>query len=472
MQNHQLTDTLNVLLEEMMKNEPIPGLAVSVVKDGQVMMAKGFGVKNRDSQEPVTERSLFHMASVSKTFAALAVVRLAEQKKLGLDSLVTDYLPYFELEDKRYRQITIRHLLSHTSGLPDETHFDWADPAMDDGALERYVTNISHQTLLREPGSAFHYSNIGFEILGDVIQKVSGRTFERYMKEEILTPIGMMDSSFMKADTEAELLTSPHSLHTHTYYGPEVNPIFPYSRFHAPSSTLCSNAVDLATYGSFLLSRGKEIISDEAFSSMTEKHGDTGWGEAVSNVGLSWFLGTYKGRRMFSHNGMDTGYRSSLIVLPEEDLSVAVMINADYIGTRVVWQTIVDVFLGEQIKAVPVSLARRLAKTIAEDGEEAAEDVFVRFEQQKFEGYLVLEGELNFAAYEFFERGQTEEGICLLKMAARIFPQSSNIQDSLGEMHEARQDMHTALHHYKKAVELDPENKEAAANLAALNEKM
>src|SRR6185295_2428813 len=173
----------------------LPGVAIGVVKNGKMIYAKGFGVSKLGADTPITSRSLFHMASVTKTFVATAIMQLIEQGKVDLDAPLTKYLPYFRMNDERYRQIKIRQMLSHTSGIPDVTDYHWDKPEYDAGALERFVRSFSNQKLIFNPGEKFAYSNAAYEMLGDLIAKVSGESFEDYVQHQILTPLGMKDST-------------------------------------------------------------------------------------------------------------------------------------------------------------------------------------------------------------------------------------------------------------------------------------
>lgn len=134
---NKIIRNLDVIINEYVEKEIIPGLAVGVVYDNEILYTKGFGVKNVDTKEPVDENSLFHMASVSKTFVATGIMQLVENGKIKLDSHLTEYLPYFQLKDDRYKNITIRQLLSHMSGMPDVDDYRWDKPQYDeDGSRE------------------------------------------------------------------------------------------------------------------------------------------------------------------------------------------------------------------------------------------------------------------------------------------------------------------------------------------------
>jgi CubicO group peptidase (beta-lactamase class C family) len=133
----------------------VPGLAVGVVTHGELAYAAGFGVDSLDARRPVTPRTLFHMASVTKPFVATAVMQLVEEGRVKLDAPVVEYLPYFRLRDGRAGEISVRHMLSHTGAMPDVDDYGWDRPEYDDGALERYVRSLGDQALLGEPGAKY-----------------------------------------------------------------------------------------------------------------------------------------------------------------------------------------------------------------------------------------------------------------------------------------------------------------------------
>src|SRR5262245_17397971 len=125
------------IISQIVQFYEIPGLAVGIVKEHELVYARGFGVKNLATGEPVTPTSLFHLASISKLFVATAIVHLVEKGRVDLHAPVVKYLPYFKLDDERYTAITVQQMLSHNSGMPDESEdFGWDRPEYDEGALE------------------------------------------------------------------------------------------------------------------------------------------------------------------------------------------------------------------------------------------------------------------------------------------------------------------------------------------------
>lgn len=180
-----LAKKLDEEVEGLFSESDCPGLAIGVVRDQELVYAKGFGVTNLETGEDVTPRTLFHMASITKPFVATSIMQLLEEGKLALDDPIVQHLPYFELNDERYTELTIRQFLHHSSGMPNVEDYHWDDPEYDEGALERYVRSLGDRELLDDPGRWFAYSNMAFEVLGDLIAKVSGQSFADYLKEQI-----------------------------------------------------------------------------------------------------------------------------------------------------------------------------------------------------------------------------------------------------------------------------------------------
>ena len=317
-----LEEKIDPAINQIIKSFELPGLAVGIVRDNEIVYAKGYGVKNIKSKDPITHESLFHMASVSKPFVATAIVQLMEKGKININEPVVKYLPYFKIDDERYKEITIQQMLSHTSGMSDTDDYGWSNPEFDDGAAERYVKSLVHERLLFEPGTDWTYSNIAFEVLGDVIAKISNMSFEDYVKKNILNPIGMNNSTFLKTEVSTKLNTTPHI----RVYNTEVSKIYPYNRAHAPSSTFHSSVSEMCKWAMVNLNRGvinnKRILRQECY--------DLLWKQYTRGIGLSWFMRRFNMNRTIRHGGGDTGYATEFVMLPEKNIAVVVFANCDY----------------------------------------------------------------------------------------------------------------------------------------------
>ena len=236
------------LVESLLGSHDMAGLAVAVVREDEIV-SRGFGVRDVGSGEPVTPETMFHLASVSKPFVATAIVSLAivgTPASLCSISMPRSWTgsPSSPWPTAGQREVTARRLLSHSSGLPDVADYGWHDPQLGDDALSQFARSLSGWRLKSEPGSVFAYSNAGFELLGLLLSRATGTTFENAVKQQVLTPLGMENSTFLRREVPEHLAASPH------VGMPLAVPedAYPYSRRHAPSSTLHSNLVEMCRW--------------------------------------------------------------------------------------------------------------------------------------------------------------------------------------------------------------------------------
>jgi len=153
----ELHSRIQTVIESALRQDRIPGLVVGIIKNKRVTHVKAFGVAEISGNKPITARSVFHMASVTKPFVATAIMQLVERGRVSLDARVVEYLPYFRMKDERYKDITVRQMLSHVAGMPDVEDYGWDKPEYDEGALERYVRGLSERPLVGTPGEKFAY---------------------------------------------------------------------------------------------------------------------------------------------------------------------------------------------------------------------------------------------------------------------------------------------------------------------------
>jgi len=382
-----LEEQLEPLIQQVMASFEMAGLAIGIVRGDEVVYVKGFGVKHLETREPVTATSLFHLASVSKPFVATAIMQLAEQGKLDLDTPIVRYLPYFTMNDERSRAITVQQMLSHVSGMPDEENYYWDQPEYDAGALERYVRRLGNASLLFAPGERFAYSNIAYEVLGDLIAKRSGHSFEEYMRRHLLRPLGMSTSTFFKHEVPPELAMTPH------VSVPQImlSPVYPYHRAHAPSSTLHSSALEMCHWARANLQKGnwngKRILSAASYDLLWHPYAPIEEGDPPVFYGLGWFLGTYKGKRQISHGGQDTGFETTFVLLPEESIGVVVLANTLPAPVYQIREAALDVLLGFEPQMPKPPVLVPLSHILRKEGMKAALQAYRDLQDQQADGY-------------------------------------------------------------------------------------
>jgi CubicO group peptidase (beta-lactamase class C family) len=451
----QIEEKVDPVIQQVMKSYDLPGLAIAIVKDNKIAYAKGFGVKNLKTKDPITTKSLFHMASVSKPFSATAIMQLVEQGKVNLDDPVVKYLPYFKVNDERYKEITIRQMLSHISGMPDVRDYEWDKPEYDDGAAERYIRSLTDRELIGAPGETLAYSNMAFEVLGDLIAKVSGMSFEDYVKTNILDPLDMKESTFLKKKVSPELATTPHVMGLKI----EVSDVYPYHRAHAPSSTLHSNVLEMSSWAMANMNKGtfkgKRILKSESYDILWEpaKLND---GKTIQ-VGLSWFLRTYRDIDTVFHSGGDVGYRTFFVMMPEKKAAAVVLSNCDFAPTGNIAIAALFITLGLEPPQIPGPPIRAvMGKTIAEKGVDAAIQQYRELKENHGKSYGFDPGQLNRLGYQLISLERVEDAIKVFMLNIEAYPKYANGYDSLGEACMIKGDKESAIKYYEKALELDP----------------
>ncbi len=335
----------------------VPGLAVGIVKDGQLVYTKELGVANVDTGEPVTAETVFRLADVTRIPTTIAILQLVEQGKIDLDAPVTTYLPYFQLRDERYKDITTRQIMEFRSGIQDSDDIAvrWATyPSVtDEGAVERYVRGMAEKSLLFypqllfAPGEGFYGSYHAYIILGDIIQKVSGQSYEDYVREHIFAPLGMENSTMLLSEVDPAQLAAPHvlsegdsNIQTAKIV---VSDLVPFSREFAATDNLHSNLVDMARLLAALLNGGEldgaRILSPESVALLWTPSGETlsftkTWYSGKEfpvtihmQFGLGSMVGDIAGCLVYHVQGYQLGYRANVMLCPDEKLAVMVMGN-------------------------------------------------------------------------------------------------------------------------------------------------
>ena len=336
-------DVLNDKLVALVDEESIVGVAVGIVAHGEQVFARGYGHASLERETAIDTRSVFHWASVSKPFVAIAVMQLVERGELSVDDLLVERLPWFSMNDERYRDITLSQLLSHTSGMPDVDDYEWGNPQTDPGALKRWILDLEDEKLLFAPGADREYSNIGFEILGMVVQETAGMSFEDFMHENIFAALEMNDTSFLVSDIDSALRVTGHTGRLWR----RATDAYHYNRRHAPSSTLNTNVSDMSKFAAEMLGDAR-ILAPETIATMWS----VAWrdpDDETRTAALGWNVArTWGGILAASHGGHDDGFRSYLYLAPEENVGIFMVSNDETISISQFMRTMLEFVFPEQ----------------------------------------------------------------------------------------------------------------------------
>lgn len=319
---------IDKFIEAEMQAQRIPGLALGIVQGDQIVHLKGFGIAD-PSGRAVTPQTPFIIGSTSKSFTALAVMQLVEEGKVELDAPVQRYLPWFRVADERASaQITVRHLLNQTSGLSTKTGRSFQGSGdISDSALEGTVRKLSDAELTGPVGAAHQYSTVNYSVLGLIVQTVSGQSYETYIQQHIFDPLAMQNSFTSQTDAEAQGLATGY----HYAFGTPMAVDLPYNRGLLPAGYLISSAEDMSHYVIAQLNEGR--YKDAALLSpaaMIETHNPAvPTGATDTSYGMGWFVGPINGIPAVHHQGETFNFHSNMILLPESQQGVVVLINGE-----------------------------------------------------------------------------------------------------------------------------------------------
>jgi CubicO group peptidase (beta-lactamase class C family) len=272
----------------------------------------------------VSQYTLFVLGSVTKSYTASALMVLVEQGKVELDAPVRRYLPEFALADEQAAaQITVLQLLNHTAGL------DWrlsADTGEGDDALAGQVACLAQPNLIAPPGARPAYSQVGFDVLGRIIEKVTGLTYERAVSTLLLEPLGLRASVFAVNDVLVRRFAVGHNLDADGTLA--VVRQWKDTRGNNPGGGLAGSISDLLAWGRFHLGDGREVLSADGLARMRRPTVELRGSSLADAFGLSWFLKQVGEAATVGQGGSANGRFADLLLVPERDFAVAVTSNA------------------------------------------------------------------------------------------------------------------------------------------------
>ena len=334
---------LDAVAAKALDDAGTPGAVVVIVQNGAVIFSKGYGYADYAKKTPVDpDRTLFYLASVTKTFTATAVMQLVEQGKLQLDADVNTYLAKFKVPATFPQPITLRHLLTHTAGFDDKNIGYVARTAAEAKPLGDYLAS-DLPPRVRAPGLVTAYSNHGFGLAGHIVEIVSGKPYAQYVREEILRPLGMTRSTAeVPPPAELAIDLAPGHQWSREAQAPVAQPLG--YRNLAPAGAISSSGADMARYMIAFLQQGRigeaRLVEEESARAMLgtqfTHHPE------LSGIGLAFYHWRHANLDVVEHGGAYLGYSCQLSLVPEHNIGIFVATNG---GSAGVANTIVTEFL-------------------------------------------------------------------------------------------------------------------------------
>lgn len=430
---------------------------VLIAKDGKSIFQKSYGMANYELSAPNTNQTAYHILSMTKPFTAISIMMLQEEGALSVNDPICNYLADCP---EAWRPVTIHHLLTHTSGIMGYSRLpDW-DETLDSRTYWRgsAASLVRDLPLLFHPGEGFHYSNTGYNLLGKIIERASGKTLSEFYQDRIFSTLGMDHTGFNNSRILVpNLATGYYSLGTHFISAS------PQSRTDAyGDGGLYSTVGDLLAWDQALYS-DKLILKASYEQMIAHKENDYAYG---------WELKDWFGRRQIGHAGSGFGYSSFIARFIDDGFTVIVLSNSDAASATRTARNLSAVYFGKEFAMPTTSALAILLDEIMQNGIDAGLERYRELKDARPSDDDFQNDEL------LVDMGYDLYGVPLLDKAKRVFefaikefPQSAYSYDGLGDIAIAKGDYETAIRHFETSLAIDPENDYAVKGLARAREQ-
>lgn len=466
-----LIDKIESNMPALLDKYAVPGTAIALIRGGEVVWTKGFGKADSLTGKQVTTKTEFNVGSLSKTPTAWAVMRLVEEGKIGLDRPIDTYLKRWHLPPSSFdnSQVTVRRLLSHTSGISAHDYHGW-DPAsplppIEDSLAGKTGTGAVH--LASAPGSAFSYSGANYAILQLLAEEVSGQPFAAFLRSRIFQPLGMTHTQYGLPSDYSTTMAIPYDALERPL------PILRYNEFAAAGLT--TNLNDLAIFAAASVEArgrvlpGRGILKAASVEAMESPTPATRWADKDPygpdpqyGFGYTVRPDQFAGKVGVGHGGTNNGWESLVQIIPSTGDGIVIMTNSSN-GSAVIacllcyWREWAA-GSGKRVTCPTIDVRIPLFQAYRKGGIRVASNVYRKLRQDEGNRYDFSSVQLNSMGYQLMRVGDTSAALEIFKLNVEQFPQDWNVYDSLGEAYLKLGDKAEAIVNYKKSLELNPNN--------------
>jgi CubicO group peptidase (beta-lactamase class C family) len=325
------------LMLRLMPMDNVPGVALALINDGRIVLEKGYGYRDLETQAPVTAATLFNIGSISKSFTALGIAQLVDQQQVDLDIPVIKYIPDLRLSDPKAAQaVTLQHLLSHTSGLPSDEQWPPQVPPTRGGIVDEFAST----PITSQPGTRFQYCSRCIVLAAYVLERITGQSWEAYTRAQIFEPLRMTTASFGPLGLEQ----APDRAQPYRHDAVLGEVPVPWGRLQyleplGPAGGIDASVVDMARYALFQLDdgmlSGRRVVSAQMMAELHRPETAVGedWTPAARaenlHYALGWFTADVHGEHLIFHNGANPGFRAAIALVPSSKTGVVILTNGE-----------------------------------------------------------------------------------------------------------------------------------------------
>jgi len=467
-------DSIDVFLNNIMQQRNVPALQLSVVRQGKIVKLRSYGMANLENSIPATDESIFAINSITKAFVGVAIMQLAEEGKLKITDPISMYLDSLPVS---WQKITLQQLLTHTAGLPEI--FDDSEQVFGGGDENLAWQKVITLPLEFKAGEKFGYNQTGYVILGKIITKLSGMHFTKFIEQRQFNVAGMkltrFGDSFDVVPNSAGAYTMAKNVGGRWIRNDKPGIAYmQFPIFYRTAAGILSTAKEMANW-IIALQNGKLLKQKSSI--------DTLWTPAILNNGkiggfnqltngyaLGWPTVT---RAEHPAVGPVGGGRNGLFVYLKDDLSVVILTNLMGSNPERLIDEVAGYYIPEMHEANGFGLSpaiKKLRAVLLKQGFDKAVAAAATLKKED-KAFNLEEEDLNGWGYQLLSQKEPTKAFAIFKLNVKLYPESANTYDSLGEILEIMGDNKAALLNYKKSLSLNPDNKNASNRIKVLSGK-
>ena len=461
------SDSIDVFINHTMQQRKIPGLQLSIVRNGEIIKLANYGLANIQDSVEVSENTIFTINSMTKAFTGVAVMQLVEAGKLELDDPISKHLDSLP---EKWHMVTVRQLLSHTSGIPNIMDNQSGRLIVQDNKAASWET-VQALPMEFEAGESFSYCQTNYLLLGRIIQHISNQPFSVFITENQLQKVGMPNTINAGFGDNHDII--PHEARGYTYFrtGKLTNVFEAFPPSLRTAAGMRSTAKEMAKWV-IALHEGRLLKSESSLLELWDpvqlNNGKIpGFNPLLNGYALGFPIAS-----RYEHPAITAigGGRSAFFLYPKDSLAIVVLTNLK----GGIPETFIDEIAGFYIPEMKESNGfgyssdvKRLWKELEESGFKNVREKVNRLREQR-KSLILPESELNTWGYKLLRSDRITQSIEIFKLNAFLYPKSANTYDSLGEAYAAKGDNALAIKCYEKSLRLNPENTNAAEQLNIL----